>query len=497
MTDDLDKAIERAIKAYGVPEVFFRNGALNHDYEGHLAATIAEIKRAIGEMGLFVGSMAPLLAEIERDRAQIAVLTRENMEMLTKLETLKAPEPSDMALNDAARGSNNIEKLRAAYAIDVVSLIAERDSLAAEVERLTDDNEDLKSTWPEWAKTILKMIRSESGNDGFCDDDGIDIPDELEEQFGYFRAEAERLTKERNEARRIQFEHFDEIKRAQGIVDNLRSRLEGAIHHAEKREKLIGELAERAEAAESSLAASWRQVETLKDALHRLSELTPNVANAKDARGLHLTAKAIADAALDAPQPDPRDGYERTVLDAALNEAYATEIKPGQRDAVIAEAVECSDCPPVGYPTDKTRCAPCPRAALAQLDAPLAEEAPPIAVDYTNWRGERRIRNILPLRPFHGSNEWHKEPQWLLEAIDPEDGKTKTFAFAGIHGFGDLSAVAAARETIAKLREALECAGRQIADGNTVLATATIYDALTKIDASPTYFEAFAKGIIE
>lgn len=21
----------------------------------------------------------------------------------------------------------------------------------------------------------------------------------------------------------------------------------------------------------------------------------------------------------------------------------------------------CSDCPPVGYPTDRTRCAPCPR----------------------------------------------------------------------------------------------------------------------------------------
>ncbi len=23
----------------------------------------------------------------------------------------------------------------------------------------------------------------------------------------------------------------------------------------------------------------------------------------------------------------------------------------------------CEDCPPVGYPTDKTRCAPCPRRA--------------------------------------------------------------------------------------------------------------------------------------
>ena len=27
------------------------------------------------------------------------------------------------------------------------------------------------------------------------------------------------------------------------------------------------------------------------------------------------------------------------------------------------QAVECSDCPPDGYPTDATRCAPCPRRA--------------------------------------------------------------------------------------------------------------------------------------
>jgi hypothetical protein len=26
----------------------------------------------------------------------------------------------------------------------------------------------------------------------------------------------------------------------------------------------------------------------------------------------------------------------------------------------------CSDCPPVGYPTDKTRCSDCPRRALPQ-----------------------------------------------------------------------------------------------------------------------------------
>lgn len=31
----------------------------------------------------------------------------------------------------------------------------------------------------------------------------------------------------------------------------------------------------------------------------------------------------------------------------------------------------CSDCPPVGYPTDETRCAPCPRQSLATAIAEI------------------------------------------------------------------------------------------------------------------------------
>lgn len=30
-------------------------------------------------------------------------------------------------------------------------------------------------------------------------------------------------------------------------------------------------------------------------------------------------------------------------------------------DRALTEAELCADCPPTGYPTDKTRCAPCPR----------------------------------------------------------------------------------------------------------------------------------------
>lgn len=37
----------------------------------------------------------------------------------------------------------------------------------------------------------------------------------------------------------------------------------------------------------------------------------------------------------------------------------------------------CEDCPPVGYPTDKTRCAPCPRGGrLPEKESPACPSIP-------------------------------------------------------------------------------------------------------------------------
>jgi hypothetical protein len=64
----------------------------------------------------------------------------------------------------------------------------------------------------------------------------------------------------------------------------------------------------------------------------------------------------------------------------------------------------------------------------------MADPCREIEIDYTNWRGERRWRRIRPTgRIDFENNEWHPETQWLLEAVDVEDDKTKTFALAGIH----------------------------------------------------------------
>ena len=61
-----------------------------------------------------------------------------------------------------------------------------------------------------------------------------------------------------------------------------------------------------------------------------------------------------------------------------------------------------------------------------------------IKIDYTNHRGERRIRTIEPLGSMKFmANRWHEQPQWLFDAIDIESGFVKTFAIAGIHGSDD------------------------------------------------------------
>ncbi|WP_038367787.1 hypothetical protein [Bosea sp. UNC402CLCol] len=70
-----------------------------------------------------------------------------------------------------------------------------------------------------------------------------------------------------------------------------------------------------------------------------------------------------------------------------------------------------------------------------EVRAPLASDASPrgeaITARYTNWRGETAERTFIPHRVFFGSNEWHPEPQVLIEAMDCEKGALRTFAAAG------------------------------------------------------------------
>lgn len=58
-----------------------------------------------------------------------------------------------------------------------------------------------------------------------------------------------------------------------------------------------------------------------------------------------------------------------------------------------------------------------------------------VLIDYTNWRGERTLRTILPEEITFTSNEWHREPQWLLKAVDMEKGDFRYFALKDIHSW--------------------------------------------------------------
>lgn len=59
-----------------------------------------------------------------------------------------------------------------------------------------------------------------------------------------------------------------------------------------------------------------------------------------------------------------------------------------------------------------------------------------VEIDYTNWRGERRVRQIMPSGSMKFmSNNYHDREQWLVEAVDQEDLKVKLFALGCIHSW--------------------------------------------------------------
>lgn len=64
-----------------------------------------------------------------------------------------------------------------------------------------------------------------------------------------------------------------------------------------------------------------------------------------------------------------------------------------------------------------------------------------VVIDYTNYKGNRRIRKILPIGIYWASTDYHPEEQWLLNAYDVEDIDSdghyvvKWFAMCSIHSW--------------------------------------------------------------
>lgn len=60
-------------------------------------------------------------------------------------------------------------------------------------------------------------------------------------------------------------------------------------------------------------------------------------------------------------------------------------------------------------------------------------------IGYTNWKGRYGVRRILPLRIYWGRNQWHDEPQWLLDAQDLDKAAVRSFAVKHIVFWNPLS----------------------------------------------------------
>ena len=61
------------------------------------------------------------------------------------------------------------------------------------------------------------------------------------------------------------------------------------------------------------------------------------------------------------------------------------------------------------------------------------EKNNPIEVEYTNYRGEKAVRTVIPLRHWYGKTEYHNDhDQWLLDVWDVEKDAPRTYALKDI-----------------------------------------------------------------
>lgn len=61
--------------------------------------------------------------------------------------------------------------------------------------------------------------------------------------------------------------------------------------------------------------------------------------------------------------------------------------------------------------------------------------APRVIIDYTNHKGVRFSREIVPIRLWYGTSNWHSGEQYFLAAFDIAKDDVRDFAVADIHSW--------------------------------------------------------------
>ena len=66
----------------------------------------------------------------------------------------------------------------------------------------------------------------------------------------------------------------------------------------------------------------------------------------------------------------------------------------------------------------------------------MASDPHMIAIDYTNYKGERSMRVVIPIDFWYGTSEFHKGEQWFMCASDVmRQSVHRHFAMKDIHGW--------------------------------------------------------------
>jgi hypothetical protein len=65
-----------------------------------------------------------------------------------------------------------------------------------------------------------------------------------------------------------------------------------------------------------------------------------------------------------------------------------------------------------------------------------------VTLDYTNHRGERALRHVIPDYLWWGTTDWHPQEGWLLHAFDLDKNAERDFAWSGIHCLDQREALA-------------------------------------------------------
>ncbi len=58
-----------------------------------------------------------------------------------------------------------------------------------------------------------------------------------------------------------------------------------------------------------------------------------------------------------------------------------------------------------------------------------------VLIDYTNYKEERALRRVLPIKVFFGVTIRHPQPQWFLRALCLERQADRDFPLAKIHAW--------------------------------------------------------------